>query len=297
MEPAAQDHIYQTAYNRGYDEGYDKGFDRGRYAGGDGVVDQLMPNGFVLPLVPVEDIIAAGLERFRDRMWPVMGTAEVTAFLTDALDSGRPASVIRLGDGELLAMAQESVYSIEYIRKHAPFLTYAGVELPDPAARDALVTAVRNADIVGIPLLRVPHFQHLAFQLFDFYGIDWKAKRITHSTINYAMYLEHALSALIKGRKLLTVGNHAEGLAAFLKDRGYHVAGAVAPVMGMRDVPRVMESVAAHDFDLAIVSAGIAAVVLVWRIAAELGKAAFDFGHLADSMISGEAPLVPAGTA
>lgn len=292
----APDETHMAAYNRGYDEGYDTGFDKGRYAGGEGLVDRLMPGGFVLPLVPVEHIVAAGLEQFRDRMWPVMGSAEVADFLTDALDRRRPASVIRLGDGELLTMAQESVYPVEYIRKHAPFLSYAGVELPDPDAREMLVTAVRQADIVGIPLLRVPHFQHLAFQLFELYGIDYKAKRLTHSTINYAMYLEHALGSVMKGRKVLTVGNRAGELAIYLGERGVQVTGAVAPVQGMRDIPRVMQSVAAHDFDLALVSAGIAAVVLVWRIAAELGKAAFDFGHLADSMISGDAPLDPIGT-
>jgi hypothetical protein len=278
--------IEADAYNRGYDEGFGKG----HYAGGEGLVDQLMPNGLVLPGVPANDIIAAGLELYRNQMLPIMGTVEVVDLMVEAMHHHQPMSVVRLGDGELLTMAQETVHSLDYIRKHGSFLHYAGVHVPDLEVRDQLIHAVRGSSIVGIPLLRVPNFQHLAIQLFEQHGIDYRSMRLTHSTINYAIYLEHALNRLLSGRNVLLIGNQANGLADFLRTHGVNVVGAIAPVEGVHDVPRIMKEVQHYQFDLALVSAGIAAVILVYHIAAELGKVAIDFGHLADSMVKGEAP-------
>lgn len=302
-----------SSFGTGYDEGFNQGFNRGHgrgfgeghsegrgdgyqdghaqgvYAGGDAIVDRLMPDGFLLPGLPVEEIIAAGLQYFRTSMMPIMGTEDVVARIVYALDNGLPLSLIRLGDGELLTMAQEAVYDIDYVRRAGPFLAYAGVHVPDLEARDQLVQAVRSATIVGIPLVRAPHFQHLAIQLFDHFGIPYRSMAVTHSTINYAMYLERALPRILAGRRVLIVGNQAGPLAHIMSERGVAVTGVVSPVNGVRDASRIVEEVAAHDFDIALVSSGIAAVVIVSRIAAEFGKVAIDFGHLADSFVGGEA--------
>ncbi len=280
-----------AAENAAYDRGYDEGFSKGQYDGGEKYVDQLMPGGMVLPGVPVQDIIAAGLEQYRSSMIPVLGTAEVVERIVQAMDHRHPLSVVRLGDGELLTMAQDTIYSAAHIRNHFPFLSYAGVEVPDYAARDQLMQAVRDASIVGIPLLRVPNFQHLAFQLLDHCGMNYRSMQLTHSTINYAIYLEHGIPSILAGRNVLVVGNQAAGLSNYLRGHGYNVAGALSPVQGVHDVDRVMQEVAQYEFDIALVAAGIPAVILVSRIAAELGKVAIDFGHLADSMAKGEAPL------
>ncbi|WP_258171448.1 hypothetical protein [Paenibacillus sp. R14(2021)] len=52
-----------------------------------------------------------------------------------------------------------------------------------------------------------------------------------------------------------------------------------------------MREVRQTDFDLALVSAGIAAVILCTRIAGELGKAVLDFGHMADGIVKGQYPI------
>ena len=67
------------------------------------------------------------------------------------------------------------------------------------------------------------------------------------------------------------------------------IAGSISPVNGMSDIPRIMREAAAHHFDIALVSAGIPAVVIAQRVATELGKVALDFGHLANSFLKGEA--------
>jgi hypothetical protein len=274
-------------YNRGYKEGFTKG----HYAGGDGLVDQLLPEATILPGVPLDEIISVGIGQMHSKFHPIMGTAEVVNIILGALNAGTPLSVIRLGDGELLTMSQEVLKTTEQVLEEGPFLNYAGVQIPSLEIRDQLVEAVRGAGVVGIPLLRLPNFQPLAFSVFRAYGLDFHQLKLTHSTINYAIYLEHNLSKIVNGRRVLLVGNKAEPLAEIFAANGIEVAGTVSPVQGMQDIPRVMSEIAARDFDIALVSAGVPAVVIVHKIAAELGKVAIDFGHLADSMVSGEAPF------
>lgn len=273
-----------------YGQGHRAGYKQGLYDGGDGLVDQSLPQGYILPEVSVHEIIQAGIERMKDRLYPVMNTQEVTARMREAMDGKQPLAVVRLGDGELLTMAQDVLMGVEQVREEGPFLPYAGVNLPDYDTRDRLMEALGGPTIVGIPLLRVPNFQPLAMALFRARGIDYRSLALTHSTINYAMYLERALPGILAGRRVLVVGNKAPELAAILLAGGVDVVGAVAPVHGTADIPRVMGEIAAHDFDLALVSAGISAVILCHRIAVELGRVALDFGHLADSMVRGDAP-------
>jgi hypothetical protein len=62
-------------------------------------------------------------------------------------------------------------------------------------------------------------------------------------------------------------------------------------VNGCGDIERVMDRIRGIDFDIALVSAGVAAVVIVSRIASRLGKVAVDFGHMADIIGKGEVRL------
>lgn len=274
-------------YNRGYKEGFDKG----HYAGGDGLVDQLLPEATVLPGIPLDQIITTGIGQMHASFYPIKGTDEIVALIISALNEKKPLSLIRLGDGELLTMSQEVLKSTEQVLQEGPFLNYAGVQIPNLEVRDQLVEAVRGATVVGIPLLRLPNFQPLAFSVFRAYGLDYHHLNLTHSTINYSIYLEHCLSKIVTGRRVLMVGNKAGPMAELFTANGIEVAGAVSPVQGIHDIPRVMAEVAAQDFDIALVSAGVPAVIIVHKIASELGKVAIDFGHLADSMVKGEAPF------
>ncbi|UVI28614.1 GT-D fold domain-containing protein [Paenibacillus spongiae] len=270
---------------------FDKDYKKGVYDGGDGIVDAILPELDILPDISVRQIIEAGVEMMRSQTYKLLGAPEVAGEITNALKRKSPLSVIRLGDGELLTLAQEVVMKGEQVRKEGHFLNYAGIRLPDLAARDQLVRAVRKADIVGIPKLRLPNFQPLAFAVFKAHGIDYRQLRLTLSTINYALHLEGFLRGILANSRVLVVGNSAPGLSHALSLGGLHVIGTVAPVEGMPDIPRVMEEIAALDFDIALVGAGIPAVIIVQRIASELGKVAFDFGHLADSIVKGESVL------
>lgn len=306
------------SFNQGFDSGYDEAwmkamqtmpviqsvpdkvvekstedeYRKGLYDGGEEIVDSILPELEILPEISVRQIIEVGMEQMRSRHLRLLGAADVARQIRSALRKHTPLSVIRLGDGELLTLAQEVVMSEDAVRREGHFLSYSGVELPDLNARDMLAAAIRKADIVGIPKLRLANFQPLAFSVLKAHGIDYRTLKLSLSTINYALQVEGYFRNILAGCRVLIVGNSATGLSKVLQESGVQVTGVISPVNGMRDIPRVLDEISStRDFDIALVSAGIPAVIIVQRIASELGKVAFDFGHLADSFVQGETSL------
>ncbi len=273
-------------------ESNEKEYKKGLYDGGEGIVDSILPELEILPEISVRQIIEVGMKHMSSHYYRLLDASEVATRIRSALKKRSPLSLIRLGDGELLTLAQEVVMSEEEVRKEGHFLSYSGVNLPDIAARNMLVRAIRKADLIGIPKLRLPNFQPLAFSVLKAHRIDYRKLKLTLSTINYALNLEGYLRGILAGYRVLIVGNSAPALSKVFQDSGIHVTGVVSPVNGIGDIPRVMNEIsAACDFDIALVGAGIPAVIIVQRIASELGKVAIDFGHLANSLVQGESIL------
>ena len=262
--------------------------ERGRYEGGELLLEQAAPPGFSLGDLTLQDVIAAGVDALRPRLLPLIDAVGVFREFEAALAEGRPLSVVRLGDGELLALAHDTVYEAEAVRREAPFLASAGMSVPDHAARERLAAAVRQASIVGVPLSRRKHFGPLLGPALAGNGIDIRSLRLTESTINYSLYQTGLLARLLQGRRALVIGNAAPGMAERLTQAGFAVTGVIAPVRGFADIDRVIgEAAAIRDhYDVALVAAGIPAVVIASQLAAQFGKAALDFGHLADHLAS-----------
>lgn len=274
-----------------YQNGYESGYNQGLYAGGEGLVEAALPPLMTLPNCKAEDVVTAGVEKLIPAHGrPLADPAAVFERLMAAMDGHAPLSVVRLGDGEALALAQDAAMSVEQVQREGHFLPYAGVDVPDLEARNALANAIRGAHLVGIPISRKPNFQPLLSAAFRAHGIDISGMQLTSSVINYQLYERGFLGRLLDRRKVLLVGDKAPAFAEWLHPYGVHVVGAIAPVNGVKDVPRVMKEIEPIHFDIALVSAGIAAVLIAQQIAGQLGKVAIDFGHLADRMMLGEAP-------
>ncbi|WP_310191444.1 GT-D fold domain-containing glycosyltransferase [Bacillus sp. 3255] len=293
QSPAALQEGQQT-YNHGFDHGYDKGFGKGfqegKHTGGEAIVDECLPEYQILPEVPIEQIIAAGVASLRPQILHLVTAQDLGERIVEALNKRTPFSLVRLGDGELLTLAQESIMSIEQIREDGPFLPYAGVEVPDLEVKSELLTAVRGATVVGIPKLRVRNFQPLAFAVFKHEHIDYRQLTLTDSLVNYYLYQTGYLSRITQGRRVLLVGNLAPQLGEVLRQHQVEVVAEISPVHGFKDIPRIKSAIAEHEFDIALVSAGISAVIISEWIASAFGKVAIDFGHLADAIVKGEAP-------
>lgn len=270
---------------------YEEGREQGIYDGGEALLEKLVPGNLLLPEVLLEEVIAAGVQSLLHRCMPLLDARQVFERLQAALAAQAPCSVVRLGDGELLALAQDTVFSAEEVAAAGHFLPYAGLNVPDLGARDLLAQAVRSADIVGVPQSRRKHYHPLLHAVLRAHHIELKEQRTTSSMVNYTLQQSGLLTELLRGRSLLLIGNAAPELASMLSSGGYRVSGVIAPVNGFADIDRVIGEASGMSYDLALVSAGIPAVVIAWRIAAELGKPALDFGHLANFITSGRVAL------
>lgn len=271
--------------------GYAEGYRDGVFAGGEALVAQHIPPDHILPAVAAADLIAAGFRQYAPSLTRLASPHEVADQIRGALDAQRPLSVVRLGDGELLTLAADTVLPGEQVQELAPFLPYAGVPRSVPEIRAALAEAIQGADWVGVPISRAPTFQGLLFPVMRHFGIDWSRLKLTSSTINYSLHQAGLLLPILQGRRVLVIGSQASGLGALLLSHGIHVTGMIGSVAGVMDVPRVLQETAAHSFDIALVAAGVPAVILCRRIAGELGRVALDFGHLADKLVTGELHL------
>ncbi|MDQ0724562.1 hypothetical protein QF049_005823 [Paenibacillus sp. W4I10] len=285
--PPAEHAVQAEAVPGGYAEGYRAGV----FAGGEALVAQHIPPDHILPAVAAADLIAAGFRQYAPSLTRLSSPHEMAGHIMAALDAQRPLSVVRLGDGELLTLAADTVLPGQEVQELAPFLPYAGVPCSTPDIRAMLAEAIQAADWVGVPISRAPTFQGLLFPVLRHFGIDWSQLKLTSSTINYSLHQSGLVLPLLQGRRVLLIGSQAPELAALLHNRGIHVTGIIGSVAGVMDIPRVMQQTAEHAFDIALVAAGIPAVILCRRIAGELGKVALDFGHLADKLVTGELQL------
>lgn len=264
-----------------------EGYALGKYEGGEMLLEGSTPDHMLLPEVSLQEVIAAGVEMLKPRCYPLMDVHDVFTEMELAIEQGRPCAVVRLGDGELLALSQEVVYDLQTVKSEGSFLSYAGVHPPDLHARDQLALAICHAHIIGVPKSRQKNFHPLLHPVLRSHGIDPARLRMTNSTINYDLHAAGLLPQLLQGKKLLIIGNAGPALAHVLAVHGFIVTGLISPVNGFADIERVMGEVRDVDFDLALVAAGIPAVVISYRIAVERGKVALDFGHLADAIVKG----------
>ncbi|XID95711.1 GT-D fold domain-containing glycosyltransferase [Paenibacillaceae bacterium WGS1546] len=271
-------------------EEYDRGYQAGLIEGGERLLEEYAPPDVIIPDLTAREAMAAGIEALRDRGLPVLDSASVFEELNTALREKKPYAFIRLGDGELLTMAQETVLSIDEIKRSGAFLPYAGVTVPNLEARDELASCVQFASLVGVPMSRKPHYQPLLFAVLRAHRIDYRKLRYTSSTMNYKLEEQGLLWKLLSGRKILIVGDAAPQLGRALTDKGYEVTGIVSPVDGYGDVARVLAEATACEYDIALIAAGVSAIPIAVHLAGMGGKVTFDFGHLANKIAGLEHP-------
>ncbi|MBB6736010.1 GT-D fold domain-containing glycosyltransferase [Cohnella zeiphila] len=261
---------------------YEQGYRDGLFDGGERLLEERLPPDILIPDASVETVLSAGVDALRSRGMPLLSAVQTYEMLERALAQGQPFSLVRLGDGELLTLAQNSVLPIETVVQEGDFLPYAGVNVPDLRARDELIESIRRASLIGVPLSRRPYFQPLLFSVWRAFGIRPESLRLTISTINFSLQEQGLINRLLAGRRILIIGDVALPLAQRLASRGVAITGAIQPVRGVADIERVVEEASRCVFDLALVSAGIAAVTICVRLAERTGRVAIDFGHQAN---------------
>ncbi|AOY76992.1 GT-D fold domain-containing glycosyltransferase [Clostridium formicaceticum] len=219
----------------------------------------------------------------------LLSADEVIEKMYTAYRNKQGLSIVRLGDGEALALAQEVVLRCDEIKKRK-WLPYAGLTVPDLKARDELVASVKKADIVGVAMNELPDFTPLLIKVFEAHQINTNQKVLTNACINYFLMEKQRLKKFLlqspKPRVFL-IGNKVDRLVPYLTREGIRVVGLLRAVRGLKDCSKIVKltSLYRNRFDIVLVSAGIPAVIISERIAKEYSTITLDFGHAADLII------------
>ncbi|WP_134699050.1 GT-D fold domain-containing glycosyltransferase [Ammoniphilus sp. YIM 78166] len=215
---------------------------------------------------------------------------QVLKMIQNAMDQKIPFSLVRVGDGENLILAQESVMPIKEVlkKKWAKKANRGekGVYLPNLTLRNQMVEAIKKADVVGIPFLtndpiKAEHNikRPLTEAAFDYYSIH--PRHVCHTFVNRVLAQKREFWNLLKGKRVLLVGGWAEQVRKILMLEPYGLDNILTiPFFHNKEMETTIHNISklSNQFDIALVSCGVNAVVLSQHIAEKTGKVAIDFG-------------------
>ncbi len=205
--------------------------------------------------------------------------AEIITRINYCLHNQIGFSLVRIGDAENQVMAQGSIIAEDKISDiwWAEDENWTGVTLPNFAARDRLLYAVRRADIVGV-LHQDEAFiwRPLTEAVFTHYGI--KPRQLCYAFINTYFSKSEQFISLLQNHRLLLIGKAASNLALLLREKYRIDIAGILTISNFSELKRVTEECKRIDFDLALISAGSNAVMLAVELAS-WGKVAIDLGR------------------
>ena len=230
----------------------------------------------------------------------MLPTEVVIARIAEAAIAARPFSLVRCGDGENLCMAQECVMPLdEVMRERWARSKFKGVTLPDLKLRDRLVDAVRGSSIVGVHrwddrMIRTSSRlkRPLLTRVFLHHGI--RPKVICDATVTRYFPQRSDFWDTIRPHRVLLVSKWATRFAELVRLPPYslRISGMIpCAVLDEVDAAIKMAEGLRDRFDVALVSAGVNALILASEIARIAKRPAVDFGKGMQFMLEGTAGL------
>jgi hypothetical protein len=212
---------------------------------------------------------------------PLAPVNEVLAKIKRALLTRRPFSLVRLGNGEALALAHGVLVPMEQMPE---WLAYAGVRLPDETARRELLNAVKTADMVGVSTDRANwDCAPLLGRVFAHYNL--RPRSLTDAAINWQLHRLDRLYQLLHGAPVVLVSRVAPAAAPILQKKGVNITSVVT-LEGLADIPRAENQIlSGPPFRVALVAAGIPATILCPRLARQTSCVAIDYGHVINDLL------------
>lgn len=245
--------------------------------------------------------ITPSLDKSESGNGGLLTSAGLLDHIISRLRAGEACSVVSVGATEAFVMAQYTIYGETEINEHPEALIanqgrkagffHRGIRLPNREARDALVAAVRKADVVGYNTV-VGSARELTERVFCTYSIQ-PAHCFEANLRRVIMFTQQdKFLEMLAGKRILLIGSCAINAKAALETRWqssppFSICGAI-PVYEYEEIPWIINTLPLYDFDLALLSAGVNAVILASYISTALGKTAFDIGWGMESLISGE---------
>jgi len=215
---------------------------------------------------------------------------QVLDMLATAIEQEAAFSLVRIGDGENLILAQDSVMPIEEVLNlgwaKAAYEGKKGVTLPNLKFRDEMAESIKKADVIGIPFWNDDPIltdqavkRPLTEAVFKHFNIQ--PDKICHTFVNRVFTQKRKFWNLLKGKRILLIGSWSDRVKPIFEKSPYglciaftfdfsdynQMEGTLQKVIQIKD-----------EFDIALVSCGVNAVVLTPQIARLTGRVAIDFG-------------------
>ena len=233
----------------------------------------------------------------------VLSSGELMDKILTALDRRKPCPVVSLGASETFVLAQETVLTYRQIIRHAEAEVankgvkrgheHRGIRFPNLTARDDLAKALRKIDIVGINLkLHDLHSGLLTEKVLKYYNLTptYTFEAYIRRVIMFSQ--KEKLEQMLKGRRIIIICGYADEVAAALnknlRDKLRFTIVKAIKIHEFEELPRVKREIQVLDFDLALLAAGLNAIILAAYIATVKGKVAFDIGQGMESFITGQ---------
>jgi hypothetical protein len=210
--------------------------------------------------------------------------------IDQALADRKPLSLVRVGDGENIVLAQRSVWTLRRVLRERWAIKAnngeKGVTLPNIKLRNELVKSIKAASIVGLlPMddeqIKAPSYlkRPLTNRIFRYFKLNPDVQ--CHACVNREMPSSDLFWRILRRRRILIITRNPEPLKEMLEQKplGLHVAYTI-PFSHYNQIEETINIVEAirHNFDIALICCGVNAVVLAPRIAKLTGKVAIDFG-------------------
>lgn len=210
----------------------------------------------------------------------------------NAINNKKGFSFVRVGDGELVLLAQEIVLSQKEIMSKYWWsknsLSYCGTSLPNIKLRDLMIKAIKNADIVGMfeesiyeerfnpACMDVAKFNTIVFDKLQFFP-----EQICYAFENVYLPMNYEFIKLIIDYPPLIIGGEATKFIEFLNKRLKLNIQQSVSIKDYSELDDCIKAISKIDFQWALVSAGVNALPICDYIKS-INKVSVDFGHAPD---------------
>lgn len=211
---------------------------------------------------------------------------QVVELLNNASINKSPLSLARFGHSEVYISWSTYPQWIEGWKYRA----YVGANDSPLKLQNELREALMTADIVGLHrsdsnLEEDRNCSKETIELLKYLQFSPEnvcSAWITHELINHDGFLEW-----LRKQNVVLVGRRFREAVPIFSKKGIKVTNAIN-LEGTNDIQKVHDQLCKeNNWDVALVSAGLPATILVPSLARNSGRIAIDFGHALDKMIEG----------
>jgi len=215
----------------------------------------------------------------------ILTTKQTLTHIDLAIKEGKPLSLSRFGIGELTYLFSGKIPLL--VKHFERYKDYSGITRSEETIRQELIKALKTSDLTGLPpSFRSEFWANKTQEILK--ELNYSPSLVCSAWVMHDAVLEGSFWPWIKGKRAVIVGRRSTEAVPLFTQNGVTVAGAIH-LEGYEGIAQAHSGIAKlPEWDIALVSAGIPATILVPRIAESTGKVAIDFGHALDMLMDGE---------